>query len=147
MDIMEEGLMASMIDLNKYKEFVDGVTSETSKSLNDTRDRLTELEDMGLPHPSRILTGAIGISGEVGEYNELVKKLMFHGKPYNQEFKDRLESELGDIMWYWIQNCLALHLDPNEVIAKNFEKLKDRHPDGEFNPRYVSDSGVSISGI
>jgi len=50
-------------------------------------------------------------------------------------------------MWYWIQNCLALHLDPNEVIAKNFEKLKDRHPDGEFNPRYVSDSGVSISGI
>ena len=55
--------MASMIDLNKYKEFVDGVTSETSKSLNDTRDRLTELEDMGLSHPSRILTGAIGISG------------------------------------------------------------------------------------
>jgi hypothetical protein len=50
-------------------------------------------------------------------------------------------------MWYWIQNCLALDLDPNEVIAKNFEKLKDRHPDGEFNPRYVSDSGVSISGI
>ena len=139
--------MASMIDLNKNKEFVDGVTSETSKSLNDTRDRLTELEDMGLPHPSRILTGAIGISGEVGEYNELVKKLMFHGKPYNQDFKDRLESELGDIMWYWIQNCLALHLDPNEVIAKNFEKLKDRHPDGEFNPRYVSDSGVGISGI
>jgi len=136
-----------MIDLNKYKEFVDGVTSETSKSLNDTRDRLTELEDMGLPHPSRILTGAIGISGEVGEYNELVKKLMFHGKPFNQDFKDRLESELGDIMWYWIQNCLALHLDPNEVIAKNFEKLKDRHPDGEFNPRYVSDSGVSIRGI
>ena len=74
MDIMVEGSMASMIDLNKYKEFVDGVTSETSKSLNDTRDRLTELEDMGLPHPSRILTGAIGISGEVGEYNELVKK-------------------------------------------------------------------------
>jgi len=85
--IMAEGLMASMIDLNKYKEFVDGVTSETSKSLNDTRDRLTELEDMGLPHPSRILTGAIGISGEVGEYNELVKKLMFHSKPYNQEFQ------------------------------------------------------------
>ena len=125
-----------MIDRNKYKEFVDGVTSPASKSFEDTVQRLVDIQKMGIPHPSRLLTGSIGMSGELGEFNELIKKLLFHGKDFNEEYEERMKSELADIMWYWTQICLAMEWDPNEVIALNVEKLKSRHPNGEFNPVY-----------
>ena len=125
-----------MIDLNKYKEFVDGVTSPASKSLEDTVQRMVDIQKMGVPHPSRLLTGSIGMSGELGEFNELIKKLLFHSKNFDEKYEERMKSELADIMWYWTQVCLAMEWDPNEVIALNVEKLKDRHPDGEFNPIY-----------
>jgi len=44
-----------------------------------------------------------------------------------------MKRELGDIIWYWINMCRALHLDPNDVIAENVTKLKARYPGGEFN--------------
>jgi NTP pyrophosphatase (non-canonical NTP hydrolase) len=44
-----------------------------------------------------------------------------------------MKRELGDIMWYWINACTALGLDPNDVIAENVEKLKARYPGGEFD--------------
>ena len=67
------------------------------------------------------------MSGELGEFNELIKKLLFHGKDFNEEYEERMKSELADIMWYWTQICLAMEWDPNEVIALNVEKLKSRH--------------------
>ena len=74
-----------MIDLNKYKEFVDGVTSPASKSLEDTVQRMVDIQKMGVPHPSRLLTGSIGMSGELGEFNELIKKLLFHSKNFDEK--------------------------------------------------------------
>jgi NTP pyrophosphatase (non-canonical NTP hydrolase) len=44
-----------------------------------------------------------------------------------------MKRELGDIIWYWAQACLALHLDPNDVIIENVEKLKERYSGGEFD--------------
>ena len=85
---------------------------------------------------SQLLTGGIGLSSETGEFNEIVKKCIFQGKPLNDETVFHCKRELGDIMWYWISSCRALGLDPNEVIEENVNKLKARYPDGEFDVHY-----------
>jgi len=126
-----------MIDLVKYAKFVDDVTSKTSKESLAFADRVEDIALNNDVNTARLATASIGISGEVGEFNEHVKKLFFHGKDLNIE---AMKSELGDIMWYWVNACTALNLDPNDVIEANVKKLEERHPDGTFNPRYSSDS-------
>ena len=124
------------VDLNKYKEFVSTVTSSQS---NETQALVTQLE--GLENDSGVnmallLTGAIGLASETGEFSEIVKKCIFQGKPLDNETKFHCKRELGDIMWYWINSCRALGLDPNEVVAENVNKLKARYPGGEFDVYY-----------
>ncbi len=124
------------VDLNKYKEFVSTVTSSQS---NETQALVTQLE--GLENDSGVnmallLTGAIGLASETGEFSEIVKKCIFQGKPLDNETKFHCKRELGDIMWNWVNSCRALGLDPNEVMAENVEKLKARYPGGEFNVWY-----------
>lgn len=122
----------SQIDLKKYQEFVLEVTSKPSKDLTTFMDRLDEL-DAGMINVPLLLTAGIGLASEGGEFNEIAKKLFFQGKPLNDENVFHMKRELGDIMWYWINACTALDLDPNEVIAENVEKLKARYPGGAFN--------------
>ena len=93
------------------------------------------LEDSGV-NVSLLLTGAVGISAEGGEFMEIVKKCIFQGKPLNEETQYHAKRELGDIMWYWINSCRALNLDPNEVIAENVKKLEARYPGGSFDAYY-----------
>jgi NTP pyrophosphatase (non-canonical NTP hydrolase) len=83
-----------------------------------------------------LMTGAIGISAEGGEFAEIVKKVVFQGKPMNDETVFHCKRELGDIMWYWINACRALGLDPNDVIAENVKKLEARYPGGSFDAFY-----------
>ena len=83
-----------------------------------------------------LMTGAIGMASEGGEFAEIVKKCIFQGKPMDDETIFHCKRELGDIMWYWINSCRALDLDPNEVIAENVNKLKARYPGGEFDVYY-----------
>lgn len=131
----------AQIDLHKYKEFVLAVTSQPSKDLTEFMNRLDELDANYIgdgKHGPQInvpllLTAGIGLASEGGEFNEIVKKMFFQGKPLNEENHFHMKRELGDIMWYWINACTALGLDPNEVIAENVEKLKARYPGGEFN--------------
>ena len=122
-----------MIDLNKYKEFVQGVTSEASNSSVEMANRMEALENETGKNIALLMTGAIGIASEGGEFSEIVKKCVFQGKPLDADTKFHIKRELGDIMWYWANSCRALGLDPNEVIAENLEKLKARYPGGEFN--------------
>ena len=122
------------IDLKKYEEFVSEVTSEESNDWSFTQARLHELNnDVNI---SLLLTGGIGLSSETGEFNEIVKKCIFQGKPMDDETIFHAKRELGDIMWYWISSCRALGLDPNEVIEENVNKLKARYPGGEFDVHY-----------
>ena len=121
-----------MIDLYNYQDFVDGVTSEGSKSNDAYMRTIAILANKGMDVP-RLSTASIGLSGEVGEFNDLIKKIFFQGKEYNEENKEKLESELGDIMWYWAQACMALHLDPYTVLKKNIKKLESRYPGGKFS--------------
>ena len=122
-----------MIDLNKYKEFVQGVTSEASNSSVEMANRMEALENETGKNIALLMTGAIGIASEGGEFAEIIKKCVFQGKPLDADTKFHIKRELGDIMWYWANSCRALGLDPNEVIAENLEKLKARYPGGEFN--------------
>ena len=119
------------IDLNKYVEFVDTTTSKPSKQYSDFQNRLQELEILGFP-TERLLTAAVGMSAEAGEFTEIVKKIIFQGKPVNQENLFHLKRELGDIMWYVSQACIGLDISLEEVIQMNFEKLSARYPEGAF---------------
>ncbi len=133
------------IDLKKYQEFVTAVTSEPSRDLTTFMNRLDYLDgnfdfekdqhgpDVNVP---LLLTGALGLAAETGEFCEIPKKVFFQGKPLTEENVFHMKRELGDIMWYWINACTALNLDPNEVIAENVNKLKARYPGGEFNAHY-----------
>ncbi len=125
------------VDLNKYKEFVREVTSKESNQLSEMFYATKELETKNPNvNMSLLLTGGIGLSSETGEFNEIVKKCIFQGKPLNDETVFHCKRELGDIMWYWISSCRALGLDPNEVIEENVNKLKARYPGGEFDVHY-----------
>lgn len=123
----------SNVDLNRYSEFVFEVTSKPSRNIEEFISRLNELADMDKINVPLLLTAGIGLASEGGEFNEIVKKMFFQGKPLNDDNVFHMKRELGDIMWYWINACTALNIDPNEVIAENVEKLKARYPGGEFN--------------
>jgi NTP pyrophosphatase (non-canonical NTP hydrolase) len=135
------------IDLNKYKDFVEAVTSKASNDLTtfmDTCDRLDanyELVDGEMKHGPDVnipllLTACLGLAAESGEFIEVPKKIIFQGKPLTDENVFHMKRELGDIMWYWINACRALKLDPNEVIAENVRKLESRYPGGKFDAHY-----------
>ena len=120
------------IDLNKYVEFVNTTTSKPSKEFPEFADRLNDLKIQGFP-TERLLTAAVGMSAEAGEFTEIVKKIVFQGKPVNQENLFHLKRELGDIMWYVSQACIGLDISIDEVIQMNFEKLSARYPEGAFS--------------
>ena len=120
------------VDLDKYLNFVDGVTSDPSKDYNSFIDSLQLLDKQG-SNINRLLTSAVGISAEGGEFMEIVKKMVFQGKPWNDDNREHLIIELGDVLWYVAQACMALEVSFDDVVAGNVEKLKKRYPGGEFN--------------
>ena len=120
------------IDFDKYSLFVDAVTSDSSKDFVYLADRLVELDRKGA-NIERLLTAAVGISAEGGEFMEIVKKMVFQGKPWDEHNRKHLIIELGDVMWYVMQACKALDVSIEEVVAGNVDKLKKRYPGGEFN--------------
>ena len=124
------------IDLNKYKEFVGAVTSNESNNTEALATMLNKLDKESGVNMAQLLTGAIGIASEGGEFAEIVKKCIFQGKPLDDETQFHAKRELGDIIWYWINSCRALGLDPNEVIAENVRKLEARYPGGSFDAYY-----------
>ena len=124
------------IDLNKYTDFVRVVTSDASNHTDILNERLADLNTNTTINPALLLTSAIGLAAEGGEFAELPKKIIFQGKPVTGEVIFHMKRELGDIMWYWINACRALNLDPNEVIAENVNKLESRYPGGKFDAFY-----------
>lgn len=125
------------VDLKKYQDFVEAVTSKESNNYDYLHRRIEELRDTALGiNPSLLLTAGIGLASEGGEFNEIVKKMFFQGKPLNEENVFHMKRELGDIIWYWINACRALDLDPNDVIAENVKKLESRYPGGSFDVHY-----------
>jgi NTP pyrophosphatase (non-canonical NTP hydrolase) len=133
------------IDLNKYADFVLTVCSDPSKDLTSFMDRL-DYVDTGYDLKSQsygpdvnvplLLTSAIGMAAETGEFCEIPKKIFFQGKPLDEDALYHMKRELGDVIWYWMNACNALGLDPNDVIAENVRKLEARYPGGKFDAHY-----------
>ena len=121
-----------MIDFKRYEEFVDAVTSNSSKDFVSLADRMGELDRQGA-NIERLLTAAVGISAEGGEFTEIVKKMVFQGKPWNEDNREHLIIELGDVMWYVAQACMALEIDFDDVVKGNVKKLEKRYPGGSFS--------------
>lgn len=117
--------------LKEYQNFVEKVTSEPSNKFESMVNRLNELQTTEPPvNMALLMTGGIGLSSESGELNEIIKKMIFQGKPWNEETKFHLKRELGDVIFYWINTCRALGLDPVDVINENITKLSARYPGG-----------------
>ncbi len=133
------------IDLNKYSDFVKEVTSKPSNDLTTFMNRLDDLDgnydsetqthgpDVNVP---LLITACLGLAAESGEFCEIPKKMLFQGKPLNDENVFHMKRELGDIMWYWVNACRALNLNPNDVIQENVNKLQSRYPGGTFDAHY-----------
>ena len=124
-----------MSRFESYKKFVDGVTSEPSTDFLALSDRLVELDEKGA-NIERLLTAGVGINAEGGEFLEIVKKMIFQGKPFDAGNKEHLIIELGDLMWYAAQACIALEISMDEVLDRNITKLSKRYPAGTFDAYY-----------
>ena len=120
------------VDFKRYEKFVDAVTSDSSKDFKSLVDRLGDLDRQGA-NPERLATAAVGLSAESGEFLEIVKKMVFQGKPWDEHNRKHLIIELGDVMWYVAQACMALDIDFDEVIERNVKKLEKRYPGGHFD--------------
>ena len=120
------------VDTKKYLDFVAGVTSMPSQDSDILEARIDELVANGadIPH---LLTAALGLTAESGEFTEVVKKIILQGKPYNEDNVFHMKRELGDICWYLAQACMALDTTFDEIIEMNVDKLKARYPGGEFD--------------
>ena len=124
-----------MINFSKYEEFVSQVTSEPSTNFVDFADRIGELDREGA-NIERLLTSGVGINAEGGEFLEIIKKMVFQGKPWNEDNREHLIIELGDIMWYVAQATQALGISMEEVLDTNITKLSKRYPKGTFDAYY-----------
>ena len=120
------------IDFDKYSRFVDGVTSDSSKDFVYLADRLVELDQKGA-NIERLTTARVGLHAESGSFLEIVKKMVFQGKPWSVDNREHLIIELGDVMWYVAQACMALDISFDEVIEGNIKKLEKRYPGGSFD--------------
>ena len=128
--------MSEKIDLKKYAEFVLTVCSDQSKDAEAFVEHVRKLHNNSDVNIPLLLTAGIGLASEGGEFNEIVKKIFFQGKPLDEDNIFHMKRELGDIMWYWMNACNALGLDPNDVIAENVHKLESRYPGGSFDAHY-----------
>ena len=120
------------IEFSRYEEFVATVTSDCSTNFVDFADRIGELDREGA-NIERLLTAGVGINAEGGEFLEIIKKMVFQGKPWNRDNREHLIIELGDIMWYVAQATMALGISMEDVLDTNVKKLAKRYPEGTFD--------------
>lgn len=124
--------MTKNIEFARYEHFVDAVTSDASTNFVDFADRIGELDREGA-NIERLLTAGVGINAEGGEFLEIIKKMIFQGKPWNEDNREHLIIELGDTMWYVAQACMALGVSMDQVLETNVKKLEKRYPEGSFD--------------
>ena len=127
--------MTKQVDFDKYSQFVDAVTSDESKDFLALSDRLVMLDEKGA-NIERLLTAGVGLNAEAGEFLEIVKKLIFQGKPWSEDNREHLIIELGDVIWYAANACMALGISLEDVVARNVTKLEKRYPGGQFDVYY-----------
>lgn len=73
------------------------------------------------------LNGCLGLSGEAGELEDMVKKWIFHEGDLDIA---HAKKELGDVMWYVAMLCHSFDWSLDEILQMNVDKLKARYPEG-----------------
>jgi NTP pyrophosphatase (non-canonical NTP hydrolase) len=122
------------IDLDKYGSFVKSMTSEESENCQAFLKRIENLDHSYKDFNAALaMTSCLGLSSEAGEFTEIIKKIVFQGKPFADDVRFHIQRELGDILWYWANACRAFGFEPSDVLKENIRKLSLRYPDGEFN--------------
>ena len=121
------------MDLNQYQKFVQSVTSPEANDVKSFIERVQELEGTTAINTTLLLNSAAGLAAESGEFNEIPKKVFWQNKPLDGDTIFHMKRELGDIMWYWMNACRALNLNPTDVIDENMHKLRNRYPGGKFD--------------
>lgn len=122
-----------MLDL--YKEFVDNLTSVQSKEFEQYIASLTKLHQAGCDI-ARLDTAVNGLSAESNELMEILKKMKFQGKEWNEDVRYHMMREAGDCIFYWMNLTIALGYDPMKIIEENIKKLEARYPGGKFEAWY-----------
>jgi|TARA_B110000914_G_C15248672_1_gene347569 NTP pyrophosphatase (non-canonical NTP hydrolase) len=117
-------------EFNDYAKFVVSTTSDESLSTLKLAERLLKLQTHTETEWSQLLTASIGMQAESGEFSEIIKKIIFQGKEFNEAERFHLKRELGDVLWYWVQGCTALGYTPQQVMEENINKLESRYPNG-----------------
>lgn len=122
-----------MENLDEYEIFVAGKLSQPSKDFDAMIQALHDLKAQGDLCGVRIpelITAANGISSEGGEIMEIVKKMIWQGKPLDEENRFHLKREAGDLMFYSMVMCIALGYTAEEIIDENVAKLEGRYKEG-----------------
>tara|TARA_Y100000356_G_scaffold105863_1_gene91687 strand:- start:59 stop:472 length:414 start_codon:yes stop_codon:yes gene_type:complete len=115
---------------NDYAKFVISTTSNESLSTLYLAEKLLRLGRETEIEWSQLLTASVGMQAESGEFSEVIKKIIFQGKPFTEDERFHLKRELGDVLWYWVQGCTALGYTPQQVMEENIKKLEARYPNG-----------------
>ena len=131
------------INIDDYGKFVRSTTSDESLRTEVMADRLFGLQSTYKDAEwSQLITCSMGMQAESGEFSEIIKKIVFQGKHFDEDIKFHMKRELGDVLWYWVQGCLALGFTPEEVMKENISKLEKRYPNGfEIHRSEVRDEG------
>lgn len=129
---IEEFMSEKIIDSKKYVEFVKQTTSPASSNINVLIDRIKELDSEGVKL-THLLTFSLGASAEMGEAIEIIKKCLLQGKPFNEDAKIHLTKEMGDVLYYIGQFCIAMNISFEDIMQINYEKLSARYPEGVFS--------------
>lgn len=126
---------------NEYQKLAmrtnDGQCTQRLRNKADSIELYREYLDYDLPEVGigtemdvdlgGIINGLFGLSGEVGELTDMVKKWIFHEKELDD---DHAKKELGDVMWYIAMICESFGWSLDEIMQMNIDKLKKRYPDG-----------------
>ena len=126
-------LKNSMNELsNAIKEFGDFLEEWINQTESYTDLALKTLNKDVFEQKDLILNASLGLSGEVGEVNDIIKKYMYHGHNLDDDTKEKIILELGDVCWYVALMAWAIDKTKFEdVLNKNIAKLEKRYH-GEF---------------
>ena len=96
-------------------------------NLNDYQDATERTQFRGLDFNGTLAVLTLGIGGESGEVQDLIKKALGHGAVLSL---DRVAEELGDLLWYVARLAAHLNLSLDVIAEKNLAKLQARYPNG-----------------